>query len=176
MGQNNSFRLNITDIIKDWIPLQNDPSIFLNLKSRHHLQCFHVRIPLPDLIREVTIYNARIQAIFPHICRIEYFNQEDEEGDNAGFHKFAVYTDHLFQIRENEWSIERFAHALEAMMTLISYYGYFRLTEKMVAVNERGETKVWISENSVNNHRDFALSTEEQALAAFAKLVTLKNY
>lgn len=89
-------------------------------------------------MREVTIYNARIQAIYPHICRIEYFNQEDQEGDKAGYHTFAVYTDHLFQIRENEWGIERFAHALEAMMTLISYYGYFRLTEKMVSVNERG--------------------------------------
>lgn len=67
-------------------------------------------------------------------------------------------------------------HALQAVITLTSYYGYFKLAESMVRVNERGEVKVWISEAPANNHRDCVLASEEQALAAFAGLAARKNY
>jgi hypothetical protein len=105
MGQNNSFRLNITDVIKEWVPLESDPSIFLNKKTKQHLQCFHIQIPLGELLREVTIYNARIQALYPYICRVAYFNQEENVEEMKGHHSFAVYTDHLFRIRDHEWTI-----------------------------------------------------------------------
>jgi ATP-dependent protease HslVU (ClpYQ) ATPase subunit len=46
----------------------------------------------------------------------------------------------------------------------------------MIRVNERGETRVWISESPAKNHRDFALATEEDAIAAVAGLAVRKNY
>lgn len=38
-------------------------------------------------------------------------------------------------IREADWSLLRFVQALEGMLTLIGYYGYFRLVEGMMRMN-----------------------------------------
>jgi hypothetical protein len=123
------------------------------------LQRFIVQIPLPELLREVTIYNARIQALHPFVSRVAYFNQIPSVDESKGFRNFAVYADHLSAIREEDWSVGRFMQALEAVVTLVGYYGFFRLTEGMMLANERGETKVWISESPVHNHRDVVFTT-----------------
>jgi hypothetical protein len=176
MGQNSSFHLSITDVIKEWAPVSKDSPIFINRNTRQQLQKFIVQIPLPELLREVTIYNARIQAVYPLICRVAYFNQVPSDDEHKGYRSFAVYTDHLMPIREGEWTLSRFVQALDAVLTLVGYYGFFRLVEGMMRVNERGEIKIWISDNPANNHRDMVLTTEEQALAAFAGLAARKNY
>jgi hypothetical protein len=148
----------------------------VNRNTGHHLQRFSVQIPLTELLREVTIYNARIQAVYPFVCRVAYFNQVPSEDESRGFRSFAVYTDHLMAIREGDWTLLRFVQALQAVLTLTGYYGFFRLAEGMMRVNERGETRVWISDSPANNHRDCVFTTEEQALAAFAGLAARKNY
>lgn len=128
------------------------------------------------MLREVTIYNARVQAVYPFVCRVAYFNQLSSEDESCGLRSFAVYTDHLMAIREGDWTMLRFVQALQAVLTLTDYYGFFRLTEGMMRVNERGETRVWISDSPANNHRDCVFTTEEQALAAFAGLAARRNY
>jgi hypothetical protein len=97
------------------------------------------------------------------------------QDQNKAFRNFAVYADHLMPIREDDWTLLRFAQALQAVLTLVGYYGFFRLAETMVLANERGETKVWISHNPVHNHRDFVLTTEAQALSAITELATRRN-
>lgn len=99
MGQNSSFHLSITDVIREWVPIAQDSSIFINRNTRKHLQRFIVQVPLPELLREVTIYNARIQATYPFVCKVAYFNQVPSEDDSKGFRSFAVYTDHIGPIR-----------------------------------------------------------------------------
>lgn len=78
-------------------------------------------------------------------------------------------------IREDDWTLPRFAQALEAVLTLVGYYGFFRLTEAMMLANERGETKVWISHSPVHNHRDFVFTTEAQALFSITEIATRRN-
>lgn len=99
MGQTSSFHLSITDVAKDWMQMATDSPIFINRITRQQLQRFILQIPLPELLREVTIYNARIQAVYPSVCRVAYFNQMPSEYERPGFHCFAVYTDHLLPIR-----------------------------------------------------------------------------
>jgi hypothetical protein len=103
MGQNTSSQPRIVNAIKEWIPREKDHSVVINIKTQQQLQCHYVEIAMADLLREVTIYNARIQAIYPYICRVAYFSQAGggEEGHPLGHRYFAVYTDYLQSIREN---------------------------------------------------------------------------
>ena len=92
--------LNITNVIKEWVATESDPTILINKKTKQHLQCYQIDISFSDLLREVAIYNARIQAIYPYICKIAYFNQLNIASITKGYHRFAVYSDHLFFIRD----------------------------------------------------------------------------
>lgn len=46
MGQNSTFHLSITDVIRDWVPIAKDSNIFINRNNRQHLQRFIVQVPL----------------------------------------------------------------------------------------------------------------------------------
>lgn len=51
MGQNSSYHLGITDVIREWAPIGKDSPILINRNTRCHLQRFIVQIPWPELLR-----------------------------------------------------------------------------------------------------------------------------
>lgn len=118
--------------------------MLVNIKTHQELQCFYIHIPFPQIQQELNIYNTRMQALHPHIARIAYYTQVPSPNTHP-HPTFAVYSDRLILLNDNEWTLPRFRHALQAVSALAPFYGYFRLTEKTMRANEKGETKVWIS-------------------------------
>lgn len=111
MGQSSSFDLRITELIKDWRPLEHNSSILINCKNQQQLQSIKVEIPSSQILHEIAIYNARIHAQHPFVCKVAYFNQMPPSNCLHNI-QLVVYTDRLLSVREDDWKNQRFSQAL----------------------------------------------------------------
>lgn len=84
-----------------------------------------------------------------------------------------IYTDELQRVRD--WSREKVVAMVQGLRKLVSIHGPIRITQSMLGQSESGEIRVWISENSVNNHPDSKYMSEEQSVADLAAILTRNN-
>ena len=68
-------------------------------------------------------------------------------------HKYEVYTDAVHPVGKNEWvRVDSALLVLKAFRRLSNTYGFFRVDEKMVRMNQKNELKIWMNANPAAFH------------------------
>ena len=173
MGQNYSERIgDPRRLAQEWVPLEKEGRVLVNTKTQEQVQAHFIKILVKDLPREKAFFSSRCNNHQPYICRLLYFHLDSlpENNELRGMH---LYTDRMLPLKE--WTRDKFIIAIQGLKKLVTIHGPFKITDRLIGENEKGEIKVWMSENSVNNHPDCRYMSEEQTVADIAGILTIKN-
>jgi len=93
----------------------------------------------------------------PYVCRLLYFHLLNKDLKAQKYpemevKEICIYTDRLQQIKD--WGREKVVQILLGLRKLIAMYGPFRVNENNIRESEKGEVKLWISENPASNYPD----------------------
>lgn len=92
------------------------------------------------------------------ICKLLWYQPitEENRGDHVRHHsqdthEYYVYTERMLPVASAVWSKDKIINILQAFDLLLTEYGCFRISEKMICQNEKKELRLWINEQPARN-------------------------